>query len=224
MTARLHVILPSPHIQSQDEAPAVAWIDLLIDHRSQELRLSHIYTRRSNCHVRSSLPQGFRPRTSSSHVSSPLRGRLDGDVRLPSTLVRLRRNNHVIMVTKGHPRRRPRVKEGPRVDGPAGPQVPADGPVLLEGGGTVDGRLVGAGALVEVVRAVIGLDGAAGLTSTTGVVLAHVLDDVVLDKGVAGPAVDGEVLSVLVVLLSECLVEVRGLTALPLFTGSQDPE
>lgn len=83
-----------------------------------------------------------------------------------------------------------KVLEG---DGSAGALVGADGPVLLEGGGAVDGGLVGAGRDTELVGGAVGGDGAAVGGLRGGVVVAEVLDDVVLDEGVAGPAVDGEV-------------------------------
>ena len=78
-------------------------------------------------------------------------------------------------------------------DGTTGALLLADRPVLVEGGGAIDGRLVVAGGLVDVVGGAVGGDGSETLGTGRRVVGAKVLDDVVLDERVAGPAVDGEV-------------------------------
>lgn len=73
----------------------------------------------------------------------------------------------------------------------------ANGPVLLEGGSTSDGRLVGAGVGADSVSSAIAGEraklGDTRLTSTAGIVRAVGLDDVVLGLGRVDPAVDGEV-------------------------------
>lgn len=79
------------------------------------------------------------------------------------------------------------------VDRPAGAVVAAHRPVLVKGGRSDDGRLVDALRAVNVVDAAVRrhfaqLGGARGR-----VVGAKVLDNVVLDERVLGPAVDGEV-------------------------------
>ena len=79
------------------------------------------------------------------------------------------------------------------VDGAAGAVLLADGPVLLEGGGTLDGRLVGAGGLEEGVGAAVDLGGANGGGGGGRVVGAEGLNDVELDQRALGPAVEGEV-------------------------------
>jgi hypothetical protein len=66
-------------------------------------------------------------------------------------------------------------------------------PELLEGGSAIDGRLVCAGSLEDVVGTTVAGDGALLLSSRRGVVRAVRLDDVVFDEGVAGPAVEGDV-------------------------------
>lgn len=119
-----------------------------------------------------------------------------GDARAPGALVPLRRDDHVVERAERHPGALPRVEEVARGDGPAGPLALADGPVLLEGGGPLDGGGVGARRLVQVVGAAVGGDAALGLGARRGarVVGAEVLEDVVLDQGGGGPAVDAEVL------------------------------
>jgi hypothetical protein len=80
-----------------------------------------------------------------------------------------------------------------RGDGAAGAQALADGPVLREGGGALDRRLVGPCGLVDGVGPVVAVDGAQLRQPGRGVVGAVRLGDVVLDQRVLGPAVDGEV-------------------------------
>jgi hypothetical protein len=82
------------------------------------------------------------------------------------------------------------VRNGHRAAGAVGA---AHRPVLVKGGRSDNGRLVDALRAVNVVDAAVGrhlaqLGGAGGR-----VVSAKVLNDVVLDERVRGPAVDGEV-------------------------------
>jgi hypothetical protein len=79
------------------------------------------------------------------------------------------------------------------VDGAAGAVLLADGPVLLEGGGTLNGRLVGAGGLEESVGAAVDLGSADGGGGGGRVVGTEGLNDVELDQRALGPAVEGEV-------------------------------
>ena len=69
----------------------------------------------------------------------------------------------------------------------------ADGPVLVERRSALDGRLVDAGALVDVVGRAVGGDGALVGEAAARVVGAEALDDVVLDEWARGPTVHGEV-------------------------------
>jgi hypothetical protein len=71
--------------------------------------------------------------------------------------------------------------------------VLANTPVLVEGSGTRDGRLVCANALVDIVGRAVRGHGAHVLETAAGVVGAVGFEDVVLDEGVLAPAVDGEV-------------------------------
>jgi hypothetical protein len=87
----------------------------------------------------------------------------------------------------------PGVEVGLHVDGTGAALVLADRPVLVEGLSTVDGGLVDTLGLGDLVRGAIGGDGALDCGVGGGVVGAEVLNDVVLDQRVAGPAVDGEV-------------------------------
>ena len=79
------------------------------------------------------------------------------------------------------------------VDGAAGALLLADGPVLVEGGGAIDGGLVDALGAVDVVDTAVRGDGPETGGARARVVGAEVLDDVVLYERVASPAVDGEV-------------------------------
>ena len=69
----------------------------------------------------------------------------------------------------------------------------ADGPVLLEGLGAVDGGLVVASRDVDVVGAAVGVHSALVRAAAAGVVGAVRLNDIVLDEGVASPAIDSQV-------------------------------
>lgn len=89
--------------------------------------------------------------------------------------------------------RSPSVEVVGRVDRAAGAVVAADRPVLVKGGSSNDGRLVDTLSSVDVVGAAVRCH-LTQLGGTSGwVVGSKVLDDVVLDEGVLGPAVDGEV-------------------------------
>jgi hypothetical protein len=101
-----------------------------------------------------------------------LRGRLDSDRRLPSTVVGLGSNNLVVVVTEGHAGVLPCLENDTHIDGTALALLGADGPVLLEGLGAVDGGLLVAGALVQLVGRAGMLDGAARLGLAARVVLA----------------------------------------------------
>lgn len=71
--------------------------------------------------------------------------------------------------------------------------VAAHRPVLVKGGRSDNGRLVHPLRPVDVVDAAVGRHLAQLGGAGRWVVRAKVLDDVVLDQGVARPAVDGEV-------------------------------
>jgi hypothetical protein len=87
----------------------------------------------------------------------------------------------------------PGPEVGRHVDGTAGALVDADRPVLVKGSGALDRGLVDALGLVDVVDRAVDGDAAETGGARRGVVGAEVLDDVVLDEGVAGPTVDGKV-------------------------------
>ena len=77
------------------------------------------------------------------------------------------------MVAERHVGRGPGIEEDARADSAAGSVRVADGPVLLEGLGAVDGGSIDAGALVELVGGAVMLDRAASLASRA---LGKVLD------------------------------------------------
>lgn len=68
----------------------------------------------------------------------------------------------------------------------------ANGDVLVESGGALDGRRVGANDLVNVVRRAVRHDGALVGACRPGVVGAIRLDHVVFDQGGRSPSVEGE--------------------------------
>ena len=78
-------------------------------------------------------------------------------------------------------------------DGTTDALASPDRPVLLESSSAVNGRLVGAGGLEDVVCATVSGNGTLLLSSRRGVVRAVGLDDVVLDERVASPSVKRDV-------------------------------
>jgi hypothetical protein len=138
-----------------------------------------------------------------------LRG-LNVDVRASTALVALSRDNLVVVRAKVEAVARPSVEVVLHVDRAADTLILTNRPVLAEGPGAVDGRLVGPGGDEDVVVAAIGGVAAQILSARAGVVCSEVLNlapvsswfvqysmvdayHVVLDQGVASPAVDGEI-------------------------------
>lgn len=102
---------------------------------------------------------------------------LDVDRRATAALVSLRCQNLVVVVTETHAGLVPRVEVVLHVDRAAGALVAADGPVLVEGLGSVNGRLLVPRADVQIVCVAVGVDGAPVLGAVTGVVGSQVLND-----------------------------------------------
>lgn len=81
------------------------------------------------------------------------------------------------------------VREG---DGTASPLALADAEVLIEGLSALNAGSVGADDLVDVVSAAVAGHGAQLRAGRTGVVGSVGLDDIVLNEGARGPAVESE--------------------------------
>jgi hypothetical protein len=126
-------------------------------------------------------------------VSSNCLWAVDSDGRAAGAKVTLGSNDLVVVLTKSHALAGPRIEVGLHVDRTAGALVLTNRPVLLKGRGTINGWLVGASALGNFVRAAVDGDGTLVLGLRRGVVCTEVLNDVVLNKRVASPAVDGKV-------------------------------
>lgn len=92
-----------------------------------------------------------------------------------------------------HPLLRPSIEMRLHIDTTAAALRLPDTPVLLKCAGAVDAGLVDARAERDVVDAAVGGDGAFALGVGGGVIGTVGFDDIVFDKGVASPAVDGEV-------------------------------
>ena len=106
-------------------------------------------------------------------------------------MVTLGCNNLVVVLSpQGHAKSSPGVEVSSDVDRSAGAVVLANGPVLLEGRCAINGRLVGAGGFKNGVCAAINGDRALGCCCGRGVICSETLNDVVLDQGAPGPAVD----------------------------------
>ena len=69
----------------------------------------------------------------------------------------------------------------------------ADRPELFEGGGSVNGGLVNARSLQDIVACAVASDGSLQTSGGRRVVSPVRLNDVVLDERATGPAVDREV-------------------------------
>lgn len=115
------------------------------------------------------------------------------DARRSRALVTLGSNDLVVVVTQLHTLLGPSIEMVSSSDSTTNTLLRPDRPVLRESLGAVDGRLVDAGAGVDVVSAAVGVDGALELQVAAGVVGSVGVEDVVLDQRVAGPAVHAEV-------------------------------
>lgn len=117
--------------------------------------------------------------------------RSNNDVRGSGAVVTLGRDDLIVMRSQFHSKGSPCVKVGGDIDGAARTVALTNGPVLLEGRRSQDRRLVGAGRLEDLVGAAVNSDGTLCACSRRGIVVAEVFDDVVLNQGVRGPAIDG---------------------------------
>lgn len=125
---------------------------------------------------------------------------VDSDGGATSGEVALGGDNLVVVGTQVHALAGPGVEVRLHVDRAGRALVLANRPILLKGPGAINGWLVGAGRLSDLVRGAVRGDGTLVLRLRRRVVGAEVLDDVVLDKRVAGPAVDGKVRVAVVVV------------------------
>jgi hypothetical protein len=78
-------------------------------------------------------------------------------------------------------------------NGSAGALVATDRPVLVESSSAGDGRLVDLGVGVDIVDGSITGNSSLVGHAVSGVVVAVVFQDIVLDEGAGGPAVNSEV-------------------------------
>ena len=97
------------------------------------------------------------------------------------------------MRAETHSKRSPSVEVVSSGDCSAGTLGAADGPVLVEGGSSRDGRLVHLLVSVDIVDGSIAGHGSLEGHAAAGVVFAVAFHDVVLDERASGPAVDSEV-------------------------------
>lgn len=119
---------------------------------------------------------------------------------------------------------------GVHVDGTAGTLLLADRPVLLESSSSNNRGLLVAGGDEDIVGSTVRGDGTPPRSTRGWVVRAKVLNDVVLDQGVLGPSVNGEVGVALVavgtgvgddpLLVSGLLLKVSGCKLTCWFQGS----
>lgn len=118
---------------------------------------------------------------------------LDSDGSGTTAVVSLGGENLVVVATKLEAILLPRVEVRADINGAADSLLLPDAPELGEGAGSLNGWLVVAHRLEDVVGAAIDVDGALLLSSRGRVIAAPGLDDVVLDERVLGPAVERDV-------------------------------
>lgn len=135
-------------------------------------------------------PSGFLTTLICKRISSRA---LNGDASRSRTLIALSSEDHVVVRTKLLSVLGPGIEVVLDSDGTTNALASPNRPVLLEGSSAVNGRLVGAGGLEDVVCATVRGDGTLLLSSRRGVVRAVGLDDVVLDERVASPSVKRDV-------------------------------
>lgn len=75
----------------------------------------------------------------------------------------------------------------------AGTLGPADGPVLVEGSSSRDGRLIHLLVGIDIVDRSIAGHGSLEGHAAAGVVFAIAFHDVIFDEGASGPPIDSEI-------------------------------
>jgi len=118
---------------------------------------------------------------------------VDSDGSATTGEVSLSSDDLVVVGTQVHALAGPGIEVSLHVNRAGRALVLTNRPVLLKGLGAINGWLVGAGRLGDLVGRTVGRHGALVLGLGRGVVSSKVLNDVVLDERVAGPAVDGKV-------------------------------
>jgi hypothetical protein len=103
------------------------------------------------------------------------------------------RQNLIIMAPQLLSKLTPRIKMRLDINCAAHTLLLPNAPKLLESRRAINARLVGARGLQDIVGAAVGGDGTLFLSSRSGVVGTVGLDNVVLDQGVARPAVERDV-------------------------------
>jgi hypothetical protein len=103
------------------------------------------------------------------------------------------RQNLIVMAPQLLSKLTPRIKMRLDINRAAHTLLLPNAPELLESRRAINTRLVGARGLKDIVGAAVGGDGALFLSSRSRVVGAVGLDNVVLDQGVARPAVERDV-------------------------------
>lgn len=118
----------------------------------------------------------------------------NSDIRRATALIALSGDNLVVeRGTQIHSKVRPSIEVVCSSDSATGASALADGPVLVEGGRAGHRGLINLLVLVDVVDGTVAGDSSLVGHCATGVVVAVVLEDVVLDQGTGGPTVDREV-------------------------------
>lgn len=132
-------------------------------------------------------------RAAASRAAAGRAAAADSDAGRTAGEVALGGHDLVVVGAQGEASRLPGVEVVRHVDGAASALVDTDRPVLVEGAGTLNGRLVDTLGPVDVVDRAVGGDAAELGGAGRGIIGAEVLNDVVFDERALGPAVDGKV-------------------------------
>jgi hypothetical protein len=152
--------------------------------------IAHCVAEKYDCSVYR--PHSYRSIISASTHQPHLRS-LHSNARTPRASIPLRRQNLIIVRAQLLPILGPGIKVIFDCNRSPNPLALPHAPELLERRRPINGRLVGARRLQDIIGAAVRGDGALLLSSRRRVVAAVRLDDVVLDEWVAGPSVEGDV-------------------------------
>lgn len=146
---------------------------------------------------------------------------LNSNRRTPATLIPLGRQNLIIMRPQLLPKLTPSIKMILDRNLPAHPLNLPHGPKLLKRRRPINTGLIGPCSLQNIIRPAVRSDGALLLGCRARVVGAIGFDDVVLDQGVAGPAVERNVGVDVLRGPGSCVVYYAVGAGVPAFSGDE---
>jgi hypothetical protein len=139
------------------------------------------------------LPETSHQESTEPEILSINNSSLNSDTRLPTTLVPLRCHNQIIKVPQRHTLTCPRIKMVASRHRPTHPMILPHGPILCKALRAIDRRRIHKLVCIDVVGTPVGINCPFESAARRRVVGSEGLHDVVLNQGVARPAVDREV-------------------------------